>query len=73
MKGWQCPGCQKCYAPHVSECTYCQPVVCAPFVQIRPYQAQCTCGQSGTNTACPVHGYTITWTPPTTTTYLVNN
>jgi len=22
-KGWQCPGCNKCFAPHVNECNQC--------------------------------------------------
>lgn len=23
--GWKCPGCGRCFAPHVNECAYCQP------------------------------------------------
>jgi len=22
-RGWQCPGCARCYAPHVAQCFYC--------------------------------------------------
>lgn len=55
-KGWQCPKCQKVFAPWVPECTYCLPVVMVPSSW--PVTTGCRCG---TTIGCPIH-QAGTWT-----------
>ena len=80
-KGWQCPGCDKCYAPHVSECNRCgdslpkpypfppSPWPVDPYVPYKwVYTPECVCRLKNgfTGVWCTVHDTTVTITSDST-------
>ncbi len=34
--GWTCPGCNRCYAPSVTQCGFCPAVVCPSITTTQP-------------------------------------